>query len=199
MTPQRVFLIQTLLEAIIPVIGYLEWGWDLSFILLFYLIDWLLALGLTVAKARKRQQYKTLDDERTLFRKSVVISTVLMVLACGLIAVALMQLNPSLDWKERSWQFIVYKEWGIPQGIVLIPLIVLNGILVYRQQFLLPQRFRSMDMRHITRPLQVQNLLLLAVGGILVALTRFVVFPEEVLIAVAVGGISLYRFFVLRT
>ncbi len=198
MTPQRAFLIQTFLEAAIPVIGYFSWGWDLSFILLFYLIDWLLAYGLTVAKGLKRIRYAEKAEEKQLFRRSLALSFLLMVAACALIALALVQLNPALDWKVRTWEFLVYKELGIQQGLILVPLIVLNGILVYRQQFLLPQRFRVLEMVQITRPLMQQNLLLLATGGLLVAVTYFVKFPEEILIAAAVLGISCYRFFVLR-
>ena len=198
MTPQRAFLIQTFLEAAIPVIGYLAWGWDLSFILLFYLIDWLLAYGLTIAKGLKRLRYAGKASERQLFNKSLIVSLLLMLAACALIALALVQLNPALDWKVRTWEFLVYEELGIQQGLILIPLIVLNGILVYRQQFLFPQRFKVLDMAQITRPLQQQNLLLLATGGVLVGITYFVTFPEEILIAIAVAGISCYRFFVLR-
>ncbi len=198
MTQQRLFLIQTLLEALIPIIGYFEWGWDLSFILLFYLIDWLLAFGILIAKGKKRFSYSRNKPERTLLNNEAITGFVLLVLACAGIAQSLLFLHPGFNWLQRIVEFMTYEEMGIQQGYVLIPLIVLNGIMVYRQQFIMPARYRTMDMKQITQPFIQQGLILLGFSGALLGITALISFPEEVLIVILIVGTSIYRWLVIR-
>lgn len=198
MTQQRLFLIQTLLEALIPIIGYFEWGWDLSFILLFYLIDWLLAFGILIAKGKKRFSYSRNNPERTLLIKQAIIGFALLLLTCVGIAQSLVFLHPGFKWFQRIIEFMTYEELGIQQGYVLIPLIVLNGIVLYRQQFIMPARYRTMDMQHITQPFIQQGLILLGFSGALLGITALISFPEEVLIALLIVGTSAYRWLIIR-
>src|SRR5688572_19385582 len=100
MTQKQAFLLQTLLEALIPVIGYAAWGWDLSFILLFYLLDWLLAFGILIAKGRKRYLFSLNSIERTLLVRRVAAGAVLMAAACAAIGLAIAWLHPGLSWTE---------------------------------------------------------------------------------------------------
>jgi hypothetical protein len=198
MNQQRLFLIQTLLEAVIPVIGYFEWGWDLSFILLFYLLDALLAFGIFIAKGTKRLNYSGNATERTLFTQHSLLAFALFTAAISGIAVAITFLNPELDWWKRIVHFLTYEEWGIGQGYVLIPLVVLNGVMVYRQQFLTPARYRTLEMRAITQPFVVQGLVLTGTAVILLGTTALIQFPEEILIAAFILGTSAYRLLVIR-
>lgn len=198
MNQQRLFLIQTLLEAVIPVIGYFEWGWDLSFILLFYLLDALLAFGIFIAKGTKRLKYSGNATERTLFTKHSLLAFALFTAAISGIAVSITFLNPELDWWKRIVHFLTYEEWGIGQGYVLIPLVVLNGVMVYRQQFLTPARYRTLEMRAITQPFVVQGLVLTGTAVILLGTTALIQFPEEILIAAFILGTSAYRLLVIR-
>lgn len=198
MNQQRLFLIQTLLEAVIPVIGYFEWGWDLSFILLFYLLDALLAFGIFIAKGTKRLKYSGNANERTLFTKHSLLAFSLFTAAISGIAVSITFLNPELDWWKRIVHFLTYEEWGIGQGYVLIPLVVLNGVMVYRQQFLTPARYRTLEMRAITQPFVVQGLVLTGTAVILLGTTALIQFPEEILIAAFILGTSAYRLLVIR-
>lgn len=199
MTQQRLFLIQTLLEAIIPVIGYFEWGWDLSFILLFYLLDALLAFGILLAKGKKRLSHSNNASERTLFAKQSVSGLLLFAVAIAGIALSITFLQPELDWWNRIVHFLTYEEWGIQQGYILVPLVVLNGVMVYRQQFLMTARYRTLEMSAITRPFLVQGFVLLGAAGILLGTTALIQFPEEILITAFILGISVYRFLVIRS
>jgi len=199
MTQQRLFLIQTLLEAIIPVIGYFEWGWDLSFILLFYLLDALLAFGILLAKGKKRLSHSNSATERTLFAKHSVSGLLLVAVAIAGIALSITFLHPDLDWWKRIVHFLTYEEWGIQQGYILVPLVVLNGVMVYRQQFLMTARYRTLEMGAITQPFLVQGFVLLGAAGILLGTTALIQFPEEILITAFILGISVYRFLVIRS
>ena len=198
MTPKRLFLVQTLFEAIIPVIGYFEWNWDLSFILLFYFLDWVLATAITAAKGIRRYRYSSEAPEKRILLRSLLLSSGLLASACTLTALAIVQLVPELSWTERIWKFLTYKDLGIEQGIILVPLMVLNGIMVYRQQFVTPARYRTQTMGTITQPLVQQGALLLGSSGLLLGMVQFVQFPQEVLIFVSIGAISAYRWLVIR-
>lgn len=198
MTPQRAFLVQTVLEALIPVIGYFYWSWDLSFILLFYLLDYVLAFGILIAKGRKRSEHSGQEAEKRLLLRHTLTGFLLMAAACAVTAFGVQLLHPDMSWPQRILSFLTYKDMGIQQGYVLVPLIVLNGVLVYRQQFLLPAKYRALPMEAITRPFVTQGLVLLGCAGIFAGTASLIAFPEEVAIAVLIGGTTLYRYMILR-
>lgn len=198
MNQQRLFVIQTILEAAIPVAGYFAWNWDLSFILLFYLLDAVLALGILVAKGNKRLQFSKLSTEKRLFVRHVVASVLLFASAITIIALAVIQVHPGLEWTERIWAFLTYRDMGIEQGYVLVPLILLNGILVYRQQFIMPARYRKTEMRAITGGYVKQGLVLLAAAGLFEGIAFLVQLPEVIAVSGFITGISFYRFFLIR-
>lgn len=198
MTRQRAFLFQTILEAVIPVIGYFEWGWDLSFILLFYLLDWLLAFGILIAKGRKRLEYSGNRSERRALIQQTGIGFLLLIATCAGIGTSIVFLHPGLDWMERIRAFLTYSDMGIAQGYVLVPLMVLNGVMVYRQQFLMTAKYRVQDMAHITRPFVQQGFILLGSAGLLLGLTAMISFPQEILIGILILGTAAYRWLVIR-
>ena len=198
MTPQRVFLIQALLEALIPTIGYFYWNWDLSFILLFYLLDYLLAFGILIAKGRKRSRYVNQPAESKLLVQHSMLGFVLMAASCVGTAIGVQLLYPDMHWQDRIVAFLTYEDMGIQQGYVLVPLIVLNGMLVYRQQFLMPARYRTLTMRAITRPFVTEGLVLLGCAGLFIGTASLVKFPEEVVIALLIAGTTVYRYVFLR-
>jgi hypothetical protein len=198
MTQKQAFLLQTLLEALIPLIGYVAWGWDLSFILLFYLLDWLLAFGILIAKGRKRYLFSQNSTERSLLVRRVASGAILMTAACAAFGLSVVLLQPELSWTERILSFLTYKDMGIEQGYVLVPLIVLNGVMVYRQQFVMTGRFRVQDMSAITRPFIQQGLVLLGCAGALLGIASLFSFSEEILIFILIAGTSAYRWLVIR-
>jgi len=198
MTQKRVFLIQRLLEALIPIIGYFQWRWDLSFILLFYLLDWLLVTFITTAKGIRRFRHSSEPTEKKLLYRAMLTAVFLLLAGCLVTATAIVFLQPSMSWTERIHAFLVYEDMGIQQGIVLIPLMVLNGVLVYRQQFIMPARYRTQTMQMITAPLVRQGVILLACAGALLGVVQLVAFPQEILIFVSIAAISTYRWLVLR-
>lgn len=83
---------------------------------------------------------------------------------------------------------------GIQQGIILIPLILINGIMVYKQQFLRPRLFARLDMTTILKEAVKQGSLLLAVAGVFFGLSTFIAFPPEIMLFSTIAGTTLYRF-----
>lgn len=194
MTPKKALLFQTLIEALLPILGYFYWNWDASFILLFYLIDWILFWVLTLLKARKRIQFSGNSSEKQEAGKHLGIG-VLCILSTSLaVFYTLPNIHTDFLWTERIWAFLTYSDMGIQQGFILIPLMVLSGYLTYKQQFLLPQLFRKYPVNYFTRETVKQGLILSILFGLVLLVSCFVPFPDEVLLFGTVCGVVIYRF-----
>nr|WP_294860980.1 hypothetical protein [uncultured Fluviicola sp.] len=193
MTPKRALLVQTLIEALLPILGYFYWNWDASFILLFYLIDWILFWVLTAFKARKRIQFSANHPEKQLAIKQLSIAFLCILSTSLAVFHILPNIHPIFSWTERIWAFLSYSDMGIQQGFILIPLMVLSGYLTYKQQFLLPQLFRKYPVNYFTRESVKQGLLLSLVFGLILLVSYFVTFPDEALLFGTVLGVVIYR------
>jgi len=193
MTPKRALLFQTLIEGLIPVLGYIYWNWDASFILLFFLIDWVLFWALSLLKARKRIQFSGNASEKPLAVLHLGIAFLCILSTSLAVFYILPNIHPSFEWTERVWAFLSYSDMGIQQGFILIPLMVLSGYLAYKQQFLLPQLYRKYPVNYFTREGVKQGLILSVTYGIVLLISYFFQFPDEILLFGTVAGVITYR------
>lgn len=193
MTPKRALLFQTLIEGLIPVLGYFYWNWDASFILLFFLIDWSLFWTLSLLKARKRIQFSGNTSEKQLATKHLGIAFLCILSTSLAVFQILPNIHSNFEWTERIWAFLSYSDMGIQQGFILIPLMVLSGYLTYKQQFLLPQLYRKYPVTYFTREGVKQGLILSVIYGIVLSVSYFFRFPDEVLLFGTVTGVIAYR------
>jgi hypothetical protein len=193
MTPKKALFVQTLIEALLPILGYFYWKWDASFILLFYLIDWLLFWVLTIFKARKRIQFSENTSEKQLANRQLSIAFLCILSTSLAVFYILPNIHDTFSWTERIWAFLSYSDMGIQQGFILIPLMVLSGYMTYKQQFLLPQLFRKYPVSYFTRESVKQGILLSFTFGLVLLLSYFITFPDEVLLFGTVLGVVIYR------
>lgn len=193
MTPKRALLFQTLIEGLIPVLGYFYWSWDASFILLFFLIDWCLFWSLNLIKARKRIQFSESNAEKQLAVTHLSIAFLCILSTSLAVFHILPNIHPHFEWTERIWAFLTYSDMGIQQGIILIPLMILSGYLAYKQQFLLPQLYRKYPITFFTREGVKQGIILSLIYGIVLLVSYFMKFPDEVLLFGTVAGVIAYR------
>jgi hypothetical protein len=194
MTQRKALFLQTLLEAALPLFGYFYWNWDTSFILLFYLLDWILYISLVSAKAKKRLDFSNNLEEKKQAINNLVVGVLLLLATSALVFVLLPQLETPFSWKERTWSFLTYEDMGIQQGFVLIPLLVLNGILVYKQQFVTPRLFERLSMAQITLGVKRQGILLLGAAGCFLGFRFFTPYPSEIVLFSTIAGTLIYRF-----
>lgn len=199
MTPRRALLFQTLIEGLIPVLGYFYWNWDASFILLFFLIDWCLFWTLSLLKAKKRVQFSESNSEKQLAIKQLSIALLCILSTSLAVLLLLPNIHTNFEWTERIWAFLTYSDMGIQQGIILIPLMVLSGYLAYKQQFLLPQLYRKYPVNFFTRESVKQGILLSIIYGIVLLVSYFVKFPDEVILFGTVAGVIAYRLITRNT
>lgn len=193
MTPQKAIIFQTCIETLLPILGYFYWNWDASFILMFYLIDWLLFWALTLFKARKRIDFSGNETEKQIATRHLAIAFLCILSTSLAVFFILPNIHPDFSWTERIWAFLSYSDMGIQQGFILIPLMILSGYLTYKQQFLLPQLFRKYPVSQFTRESVKQGIILSLAFGVVLLISRFVHIPDEVLLFGTVLGVVIYR------
>ncbi len=193
MTLRQSALFQTVLEAALPLAGYFYWHWDTSFILLFYLLDWILFLAINSVKAKKRFAFSQLASERKQAIRTLLLGTAFLIITCFVVLLTMQLLQPTFNFSERVVAFLRYNDMGIEQGYVLLPLLLLNGISVYKQQFIRPELYKYLTMGQLINESSKQGLLLLACAGLFFGVSLFMQLPEEILLFSTIIGTTGYR------
>jgi hypothetical protein len=123
-------------ELIIPLMGYYLWNWDLHFILLFYYLDIIASFFLSIAKVRAVSLYRERKWILQIHLSTFLIWYGFILIGLVLLEVAMLTVYPGINLIDSLFRFITYEEWGIPQGIVLLPLIFLLNWQQYKLVFL---------------------------------------------------------------
>ncbi len=186
-------IFQTVLEAALPLAGYFYWHWDTSFILLFYLLDWILFLAINSVKAKKRFAYSGLVTEKKHALRTLLLGSAFLFATCFIVILNMQLLQPSFHFTNRVIAFLMYEDIGIAQGYVLLPLLLLNGISVYKQQFIRPELYKYLTMGQLINESSKQGLLLLACAGLFFGVSLFMQLPEEILLFSTIIGTTGYR------
>lgn len=121
----RAIYIQLIGDALIPLLGFFLWDWSLYFILLFYLLDLLASEVIILLKTKK-----ALGQDNSVQRPFLLYSLLIFLFNIMAFHIGVFMMNPDVDFKKEIVDFIMYEEMGIPQGLVLIPLI---GFIAYQQ------------------------------------------------------------------
>lgn len=193
MTLKQSAIFQTVLEAALPLAGYFYWHWDTSFILLFYLLDWILFLAINSVKAKKRFAYSGLVTEKKHALRTLLLGSAFLFATCFIVILNMQLLQPSFHFTDRVIAFLMYEDIGIAQGYVLLPLLLLNGISVYKQQFIRPELYKYLTMGQLINESSKQGLLLLAFAGLFFGVSLFMQLPEEILLFSTIIGTTGYR------
>lgn len=182
--------LQLITDAIIPLLGYFFWHWNLYFIVLFYLLDYLAYEVFSHVKARK---VSSLKPDNSTWLKLGIVSVVLFVLNSVLVQITMKSLVPTIDFTKEIIAFWNYKDMGIEQGYFLLPLIVIAGYQRYKMEFLMTGMFQKITIRQIfLKDIQAQ---LIALGFIALTfgLSFFIVFPEIVYVLGIVLFTGIYQ------
>lgn len=184
--------IQLIGDAVIPLLGFFLWNWSLYFILLFYIIDLLLAEVVMHLKTKKTLQERTKEDKSIWFKQGVL-SAVLFVVNCILIHLAINVLHPTIDFQKEAFAFWSYKDMGIEQGYILLPLLILVAYQKFKMEFLIPALYRTIDLQAMWKVHQKGNIILLAFIGLALGVFSFISPPEWLLILLIVALSSGYK------
>lgn len=196
MTAKKILIAQILIEGLIPILGYFYWNWDASFIFLFYLIDWVLHWTLSAVKVKKCisiQVLKKEDTNKTYFQLYFGIAGILINIA--LVYLLMFNIHDQFSWLERIWSFLSYSDMGIPQGLILPPLLIFSGIMEYKQKFLRIELYKKIPAFAFTSKTKQQAMITVPIFSSVLMLSFFVKIPDAVLLFGTITGVLGYRLY----
>jgi hypothetical protein len=165
-------------ELVIPLMGYYLWNWDLHFILLFYYLDVVASFFLSIAKVRAVSIYRERKWVVNTHLSTFLIWYALIILGLSFLEIAILAIYPDINLIDSLFAFLSYEEWGIPQGVVLLPLIFLLNWQQYKQVFLRTGEYTVFP-TYLLKRIQTSAFAAFALGGFTILLCALLGFTEE--------------------
>ncbi len=196
--------IQVLGDGIIPLLGFFFWDWNLYFILLFYFIDMLTKEVLLHLKAKKivAHQVETgssiVEHEKKNWLKFGITSVIFLIFSIFLIQISMPFIQVDFNAKNEIIRFWSYKEMGIEQGYIFVPLIIFMGYTQFKMEFLAPAVFTRIDNSQLWQPHLKAMLILVSFTALTFGLVHFIKIPEAIFVISIVFISSLYQILHLK-
>ncbi len=168
--------VQSFGDALIPVLGYFLWNWNLYFIILFYLLDLVAAEIFMYFKSKK-----ILQNQGGKWRNSLIyhfLSLILIVAAILMVHLSMKGIEPKISFQKEIIAFWSYKDLGIEQGYLLVPLLLIVGYQRYKLEFVAQKQHLKLPITAMWRSRLKENSFLLAITGLVYGTTLFWIFPE---------------------
>lgn len=179
-------------DALIPLCGFFLWDWNLYFILLFYFID--MAADEVILHLKSNKIVKSQGSEYKLnWLKYGLMSFFSFVFALILIHFSMMFIEEGINFKVEALAFWNYEEMGMKQGVLLIPLVFLVGLMQYRMEFLLPAAYRKVNINFLWKKHILALFAIIAISAFFLAFSQFVILSELVYVLFVVVAISAYK------
>ena len=178
MNKRTTFFIQLIGELVIPLLGYFFWDWSLLFILLFYLIENLFFSYFRIETIREIKK-TVLKTEQKREYQDLVKSFFLWLIEFILVHIFIMLIYPNQSFTTEWINFFMYQDLGIPQGIILLPLIYFSSQMKKKQDVILTIRnMKSVDELILLKVNFKQSWVSIAIWGVLIGLNYFVSLHE---------------------
>jgi len=184
-------LIQIILESAIPLMGFYLWSWNLYFILLFYMMDMVADECITVLKGRD-----VIRVGRAQWSKSAfwfIASGFAMMLTFGIIHFFLYVMNPQMNFQAELVRFWTYKELGLEQGYLLMPLVMFAAYQKYNVEYRRVKAYLKIDMTRLFANQLLSHLMIILFSLILFACSFMIDLGEQFFVLSIVSGIALYK------
>lgn len=191
--------VQLVGDAVIPLLGFFLWNWNLYFILVFYFIDMLTKEVLLHVKSNKINHFTDNPlnpkrrNDRLVWIKYGMLSGIVFTFILILVHFSMPAILPKFNAITEIQNFWFYKEMGIEQGYVLVPLIVLMAFTQYKVEFLLPAQYTKMTIQNLWKSHIQAMLVILAFTGLTFGLVTFTTIPEWILVIGIVTFSSIYQ------
>ena len=178
MNKRTTFFIQLIGELVIPLVGYFFWDWSLLFILLFYLIENLFFSYFRIETIREIKKTILKTEQKREFQE-LVKSFSLWLIECVLVHLFIMLIYPNQSFTSEWINFFMYQDLGIPQGIVLIPLLYFTSKMKKKQDVILTIRnVKSVDELIQLKVNFKQSWVSIAIWGVIIGMNYFVSLHE---------------------
>jgi len=130
-------LIQLIGDVTIPLLGFLFWGWGLYFIVAFFLLDIVIKTFFTIKKSQLiiNNQYFNQSKFKIKHLNLSILSIGSVTFIIILTHLVFYSVIPNFNLNKEIKTFLMYEEFGIPQLVLLIPLLYFGGNLQFKREF----------------------------------------------------------------
>ncbi len=191
---KRQLYIRLFSNLLIPVLGFWVWNWNLYFILLFYLLDLISSEAVIHLKIKKIKDIVQNKGPEIPSRTYGIVSFLFLMLIIAEIHVGITLYHPDIELKQELWAFLSYKELGIPQGFVLIPLVVMMAYTSYKMEFLAPRLYLHQQEKPTWKNHLKERFVLLAFCVILTLFAVAYHFPEWIVLTIILVVTTVYNY-----
>ncbi|HZH86410.1 MAG TPA: hypothetical protein VFD77_03770 [Brumimicrobium sp.] len=181
---KRLKIINAIGEAAIPLMGLLFFDWGIYFILLFYFIDLVATEVFVYIKVNKIIQFQKINFPFSIRYGRLMYNSFLMLSLVVIAHIAVYIIVPDIDFLLQITEFLSYEEAGIPipQGYILLPLVILGNFQQYKTLFIKTGEFRRSSWKVLIFSRR-KALYIAMIGGVIaIPLAYFVSLPSYVYI-----------------
>lgn len=141
---KRLKFIQAIGEAVIPLLGFFYFEWNLYFILLFYFIDLVTTEVFLHLKINQILKFQSVRSYPKKWKINTVLNSLLVVAIIIGTHLTIQLLYPGISFEQQFVDFVMYEEAGIPipQGFILLPIVVFGNYQQYKTMFLRPKLYQ---------------------------------------------------------
>ena len=170
----------------LPLIGFFFWDWGFYFIALYFLIDQFAKQVFLLPRLVSAQVI--LPQKAIIFTKSLL----LFLFQIMMILLINYQLDPHFNLFQESINFIMYKDMGIQQGFILVPLLFTAEWLKLKtdNKVIKSTEIKRFKINHVLKQAQI----LLSILGLLLGIINFTLIPELLVVFIFLAGIGLTAF-----
>lgn len=184
MNLRRLVYVQAVGDAVIPVVAFLFFDWALYFILLYYFIDLIISEITVHFKIKKVLRFrKGHSYYKSELKRGAYLSMFLMFAFIVLCHLAMDRYAYNINFSKEFIAFLQYKELGvpIPQGLLLIPILLLANYQQYQMIFIRNEQFRFLLPTQLMESKLRQNIILFLVALIGIPIIAFLQ-PNELIV-----------------
>jgi hypothetical protein len=169
---QRSQQISNIFDIVVPLLLYFVWNWDLHFILLFAYIDALAGVAVSFVKERKIESFKNLPKPKSVMYFVRNLSFVL--LGIVFFELTITQIYPDLDLWQSLVDFLLFKEMGLPQFVLIFPLIILLNYQQYQMLFIKSKAYQFLPLVFLQNKNRNTWLIYCVSGSLIFGLSIFI-------------------------
>jgi len=187
--------ITQIFDIAVPLLLYFVWDWHLHFIFLFVFIDALSGVFVSFLKETKIEAFKRVRSKKSKIRFTLYFSC--FVFGVVFFELALLSVYPKLDLWSSFKDFLFLEEMGIPQFIILIPIIVLLNYQQYQALFIRTQAYQFLPLNFLQNK-NKNTWLIFLIWGTLVYALGILGKPSPTLLLLFAVGLKLCFDFLLK-
>ena len=180
-------------DLAIPLIGYYFWGWNMLFILFFYILDVGVSTTFTFVKTKCINKFQQTNYYPW---KHILLILLGYFLTFYLVYFLILNISPKVNISDEILRFLLMKDMGLPQMVLLLPLLIVGGYMQYKISFLVTRAFETTKIDSLWHEHVKVFLLIVGVIALLLGLSIWIVFPAWVYVWGMVLGSSGYRYYV---